>query len=168
MSSDPTKLRTYLAILMAPGNGAEATLMMLLTERAIDTATGPRLAAIGKLVGQPNSGLDDDDYRRYVRARISTNRSSGALNELYKITRLVLDDAEAVLVGDRQPPAAIVMRVSGAVVDDDLAAILMGFLRDAAASGIRIILEYSAVPPLDVMYFDINTLDNKAMIAAIE
>lgn len=167
-------LRTYLAVLTAPADGLEQTLMLLLTERAVTTATGVRLDAIGKLVGQARGGLDDDDYRRFVAARISVNRSNGTRNEVYSITRLMLDDPDAVLAISQQTglnsdgPATAVLRITETSVSEDLAEILMTMLRDTAAAGVRLIVEHSTVAESATMHFDVDSLDNKAMATAVD
>jgi hypothetical protein len=138
---DKPKLEALLRVLLGQVQDVEDALWQLFTQRALAGATGVTLDAIGKLVGQPRNALSDADYRRYISARIATNRSKGKISDLYKIARLIINDLDAALYLDNQGNAAAVMKVTGIVLDDDLAAILIEFLQDAAKAGVRIILE---------------------------
>lgn len=113
----------------------------------LDNAFGVVLDTIGKLVGQPRNGLEDDDYRRYIRARISTNKSRGTIEDVIKVARLILDDANAVIVIDNQGQGTYVVRVTTVAVEDPLADILISFLKSATSAGVRIILESSTAVP---------------------
>lgn len=55
----------------------------------IFTATGDALAKWGKIVGQENPGLPDDDYRVLILTRIAVNRSNGHPDELIRIVQLI-------------------------------------------------------------------------------
>ena len=68
----------------------EDFLLGLLTGGTLANATGVLLDQWGDLVGEPRGVLlADDDYRPFVEARILANRSSGTVNELLRIVRLV-------------------------------------------------------------------------------
>lgn len=126
----------------------ETALWQLLTERSVDTAVGVHLDAIGAIVGQDRNGLIDEDYRRYVRARIATNKSRGTIGDVLRIANLVLNDPAAYLEIDNQGAAAYVLRVNDVTITDDLADIMIDFLRDATAAGVRAILEYHTASPM--------------------
>lgn len=114
----------------------------------LDTATDHALEQYGELVGQPRQGVTDDDlYRRYIRARIATNRARGTIEELIRISRLVLDDEDARIEVERHNVATIILRVREVAVDDDIADIVITFLRDAKAGGVRLLFESSSVLP---------------------
>jgi hypothetical protein len=135
------KLEAFVRALVGPIQTLEDALWQLLVERAVGTATGVTLEALGRLVGQPPTGLDTETYRRYIRARIRANKSCGTVEDFIKITRLILNDDDAQIIIERQGVAAAVERILGIVVDDDLANVLIGFLVDAASGEGRIILE---------------------------
>jgi hypothetical protein len=136
------KVEALVTALMGPVQAVEDALYQLLTERGVDTAIGTQLDAIGKVVGQPRGGLSDDTYRRYIRARITANRSSGLVDELNLIARLVLDDPTVVITTTQYPPASVVMSLTVAVVPQDLGVALVAFLRKATAAGVRILLHF--------------------------
>lgn len=58
----------------------------------LDTATGAMLDRYGVIVGEPRGALtDDDDYRRFVKARILVNRATGTADDLVTIAALLFD-----------------------------------------------------------------------------
>ncbi len=122
-------------------NEIEVAFQQLLTERAVDTAIGDQLDALGFIVGQPRDGLGDSDYRRYIRARIMTNRSRGTVEDVIRIARLVLGDATAHIEVDLQGVAAYVLRVEDITVTAAVASILAAFLRQGTSAGVRVLTE---------------------------
>src|SRR5690606_25505389 len=91
---DKPNYRAVLTALVEPAQSVEDALQQLLLDRAVNTAIGVQLDALGKIVKQPRAGLGDEDYRRYVRARIATNRSKGTIADLLTIASLIVfDDA---------------------------------------------------------------------------
>ena len=127
---------------------AETALWDLFTMRSVDTAAGVYLDAIGEIVGQERGGLADVDYRRLIRARIATNRSRGTISDVLRIADLVLNDPSAYLEIDNQGAAAYVLRVLNVSITDELAELLIEFLRAATAAGVRVVLEYSTATPM--------------------
>lgn len=51
----------------------------------IDNATGVRLDVLGRIVGQPRRGQNDDTYRVYITARIAVNKSRGANSDIRRV-----------------------------------------------------------------------------------
>jgi hypothetical protein len=133
----------------------EDALWALFTERFINTAVGAQLAVLGKLVGQPsNEGYDDDGYRRLIRARIATNRSSGFYEQLINIAELVVNDADAYYVVSRQDVATVVFQVFGVPSDPDTIEILIKLLREAKEAGVRLLLEWIEFTPEETFTYD--------------
>lgn len=119
----------------------ENALWDLFTKRGIDSATDDALDMIGVRVGQRRNGYGDDDYRRFIRARIAANRSSGTRAQLITITRLVIDDPDLTVKLRNETTATVVVNVGG-VLAGSTAEILLSFLIPAVAAGVRVILEY--------------------------
>lgn len=67
----------------------EAMLFELLDAFYVGTAVGDQLDAIGETVGVDRQGADDDRYRTRIRARIKLNLSSGTINELLSLAKLL-------------------------------------------------------------------------------
>jgi hypothetical protein len=144
-----TNVEKYLAVLIAPFNDIELALQQLIQLRDIYTATGIYLDSIGELVGQLRNGLGDSDYRRHLFARIRTNRSNGRRKDLIAIAKLILNEATSRVVVETVGPASVTVRIEGVTVPDALASILITFLAEAAAAGVRLLLESSPEPLAD-------------------
>lgn len=131
------------ATLATPFQSLEAALQQLLTERSIDTAVGAQLDVIGRIVGQPRNGLDDDTYRRYCRARIATNKSNGTIENLITVTDLVVYDDDATYKLTQEGNATARLRIADIAITTELAEIVFAFVQDAAAAGVRIVVQWT-------------------------
>lgn len=158
---DKPNILALLSALVTPAIDLEAAFLQLLTERTVDTAQGAQLDVLGKLVGQPRNGLGDEDFRRYIRARIAMNQSDGLTEDLLTVARLVINDDAAAYRLDNQGIAALVLRIDDIDLPNDLANIVISFLRDTVAAGVRIILELSPGGDDD----DLFTLAQAAFVA---
>lgn len=67
----------------------ENILNTLLNARTIDNASGDLLDIIGKIVGRPREGRDDNDYRVWLKSQLSINKSSGTAEELITVIQLI-------------------------------------------------------------------------------
>lgn len=114
----------------------------LFAERQIDTAVGQQLDDIGLIVLELRNGKSDADYKRFLNARIATNNSEGRISDVIRVTRSVLDDPTLAITFNAGWPAALVMNVTLGIMTSSDADILISFLRDTVAGGVRIILEY--------------------------
>lgn len=151
---DKVKLPALIDALLAPasderpGEYLEEVLIQLLVERTIDTAIGAQLDVIGRIVGitraEIDSAISDDDFRRYVRAKIWAQRSYGIVFDILRVMRLVINDDDATYVLEMQFPAGLIVRIDDVAVVDAVSTIAAQFLRDAAAGGVRVIFESSA------------------------
>lgn len=142
------------ATLATPFQSIENTLQQLLTERSIDTAVGAQLDIIGKIVGQPRNGLDDETYRRYCRTRVAVNNSNGVIENLITVTDLIVYDDDAYYEIDNQGTACVVLRIQDLAITEDLADIIISFLRDTVSAGVRVILEYFSTTPGNTFKWD--------------
>jgi hypothetical protein len=144
----------FVATLATPFQSLESALQQLLTERSIDTAVGAQLDVIGRIVGEPRNGLDDDTYRRHCRARISANSSDGTIENVITVTDLIVYDDDAYYEIDNQGAAALVVRVQDVAITEELADILISFLKDTVSAGVRVILEYFETTPGNTFKWD--------------
>jgi hypothetical protein len=163
-----TKIEALISALTDPFQTLENGLWQLLTERGVDTAVGVQLTAIGDLVGEPRAGDVDDDYRPRIRARIATNKSTGTISDILTVSRNVVLDENITFVLQQQTLATVMLRLEGAAVESDLADILISFLRNTVSAGVRIILEYQQNPSSEILYLDIDNLDDEHMIPALD
>lgn len=139
---------------VGPAQDIENALKQMLLYRFVDTATGAQLEQLGSIVGQSRGGLVDDDYRRYLRARIVANFSKGRVEDLIKVVDLVVYDADAYI--ELTPFGAATERlfVREVFIADDLATVVSVFVGDTKASGARIVLEWSEHPPAQTFTLD--------------
>lgn len=149
------KIEAFLRVLTGPMQTLEQAFVDIIVKRQIDVAVGDQLAQLAKLVGQPIlDGLSDTDLRRYVKARIFANKSSGTGRELIKIGRLVLDDADVYIHVTSVGPAVARIQLENAVVDWDVATILeRDFYARAVGVGIRIVLTWWPRLPPDLFRY---------------
>lgn len=82
-------------------------------KRLLDNATGPELKVLGRIVGEPDTGHDDDTYRHLIAVRIRINRSKGRASDVIAVLRLLtsvpylFDDVPManMLIELEEPPA---------------------------------------------------------------
>lgn len=123
-----------------PAQDVEDAMFDLFVYRAADTAFGDQLDALGNLVGQERGGLSDDDYRRFIRARVMANRSRGNIEDMIRVMNLVINDP-AVTIELETQRGTIVVRLRGIITSSALAAIVLEFAKDSKSGGIRVVLE---------------------------
>lgn len=162
-------IEAWLTVLLTPVQRLEDALYQLLTERGIDNAIGAQLDALGKIVGQVRDGRTDEVYRRFIRARISVNKSNGLIEDVLTVTRLVLDDADADLLLSRTGPATLLLQILNVTIELEVAELLVGyFLRDTVAAGVQLILETSGgAAQADLLILDSGALDSKKLADAL-
>jgi hypothetical protein len=122
----------------------EQTFYDLWFRRMLDNAEDVDLDNIGAIVGEARQGWEDDEYRRYIRARIKTLRSDGRIETLIAILVLLfeLDAADLGNIDVREYyPAAIVIETIFRVTADG-EYINRGFLQKAKPAGVN--LQYVA------------------------
>lgn len=163
-----TNFEDFLSIFLEPWQKLEDAWWDLFTLRRLDTAFGIGLDVLGYIVGQSRNGLEDETYRRYIRARIAANRSNGTIPELINIAELIIFDDDASIQMLRQNHATILVRVTGIEVDTVLQKALISFLRDAKSGGVRLILESADIAPADLFYWDSTTWDEHYWAGSIE
>ena len=83
------KLSALAAAVGAQLQELEDSYLALRDERLLSNATGAQLDQYGRLVGESRGGLDDDDFRRFIEARILTNTSEGNADRLMAIFRII-------------------------------------------------------------------------------
>jgi hypothetical protein len=92
----------------------EDALWQLLVERSLETAVGDQLDVLGRIVGQPREGRDDETYRLWISARQMVLRSSGTTTQLLAIARKLVG-ATGVVRLEEYFPAAFVIRLEASI-----------------------------------------------------
>lgn len=153
MSDTPNNITKFLTAVLASVQDVENALQQLYRERRIDTAVGTQLDILGKIVGQPRQALDDDTYRRYVRARVATNRSDGLVEDLITITDLIIDEVGAYIVVRRGSTASVMVKIDLDSQTFALMSIVRDFLVEAVSAGVRLVVEFRQQADTDTFCF---------------
>lgn len=154
-TDDPNNIEKLLTVIAGEFQAFEAAYQQVLTQRGIDNAIGQQLDDLGALVGEPRSGLDDETYRRRVRARISVHRSKGTFKDVITVTKLIVFDDAATIRVEPQNYATVVVHVEDVAVSNNVAdAALFGFLQKTVAAGVRAILHTGTTDPSTWFGFD--------------
>jgi len=151
-----SRIAALLTSIVSPAQDLESALWQLLTQRFATTAIGSNLDSIGKLVGQPRNGLADVDYRTYIAARVSANRSSGLIEDLLKVAKTLINNTTAVITVAYGGPGTEIMRVTGITRTDAQGQALAAFEQTAVAAGIRIVVIYSSVVIASTFRYDVG------------
>lgn len=69
----------------------------LFSRLSIDSMVGKQLDLIGTIVGQARQGQDDISYRTFLKARIGINTSSGTIENVLSVWKILIPDASLEL-----------------------------------------------------------------------
>lgn len=130
----------------------EEAFYAFLVLRKVNEATAAQLDAIGKLVGQAREGRTDADYRTWINAKILINRSSGEINTLVDVTKLLIPGCTATLV--EHYPAGMIMRVTGVLLSTTFARQVATLLRSGKCGGVRLLLHYQVSTDAETFTLD--------------
>ena len=155
-TDDPNNIEKLLTASCASIQDLETVCQQVLTQRSIDTAVGAQLDVIGVIVYQDRNGLDDETYRRYLRATIATHRSNGTVENLIRVADLVIFDDDALYTVEPQNYGTVRMRIENLAIDVGLAATVFTFLARTASTGVRVILEFGSGAPAGWFRYDVG------------
>lgn len=134
----------------------ETVFQDLIVKRTLDNATAAQLDTIGDIVGQKRGGDNDTVYRQRIRARIKLNRSSGTAPEILAVMRLALISVSPIANSiwlhtvDRASFELTIQERQTA----DLAAVMLSFLTQAHAGGVRAQFEWWQSEPSEMFRLD--------------
>lgn len=152
-----TNTQKVLRILLSPAASLESAMRQVLLLRGIGTAVGVQLDVLGAIVGRAREGEPDDEiYRRYVRAQITTNKSDGTINTILKVAGLVVSDPSATFTLHNYGIATYSLEVSGIALTEAVAQVLVRMIIKATAGGVRAIVEYATSDADDVFRYDVG------------
>jgi hypothetical protein len=125
----------------------------LLTLLDIDASEGVQLDNIGRIVGQPRNGVDDETYRLYLSARVLANKSDGTVEDIFSVMRALFgqDETRPTYAGGWVKQFSI--RIDAALTRAE-ALIGASFLGDAKEAAARGILEWIESAPASMFQFD--------------
>ena len=109
--------------------------------RDLALAEGEQLDAIGRIVNQPRSGLNDVRYRRQIRARIVLNNSRGSADKLIEALHLISDSGSISKAKvDEFYPAAFIIELLTPISTSIQA--MVDFLKAGKPAGVRMQFVY--------------------------
>jgi len=114
----------------------EAVFYALFTQRDLANAVGIQLDRLGTIVKEERQDRTDDAYRRMIGVRILINKSSGRVEDIYKIIRAALGPSTVVARIQEAFPAAFTVRIYSGFGDLDLDSLARA-LRQAKPVGVR-------------------------------
>jgi hypothetical protein len=152
--NDLNNISRLLVVFGKAVQGFESAGQEVWNQRSVDTAIGVQLDDIGLVVGQPRGGLDDETYRRYVRAAIKANRSNGTVFDVLRVLRLVIANVDVTFQYEQQQIATAIVRVLNIALTDALGSVAFSFLERTAAAGVIVMLEYGLSPFANWFRFD--------------
>lgn len=157
-------IQKLLDAILLPMQDVEDALQQCLTDRTLETATGINLDVIGRLVGELRQGQSDDDYRISIQARVASNRSSGTMEDLIRVAKIIINDTTASIVARNHGGlggAEVQLTINDLAITDALAEQLIRALADTESAGVRTLLEYGDTDPDTAwLVFDSGSFDS--------
>lgn len=169
-------IEALLRILVDPAQDLEDVFWTLAYERtlakALELGLDSIIDLIGKIVGEPRDGKTNEDYARFIQARITARRSSGLTETLIKVAKLIINDSAATIYVQNRGNATVEVAVLDIATDDDLAELLLNFMRSVVSAGVRVIVVYQDLDPDDDpwFYWDVEGMgwDEGSFVDAID
>ncbi len=90
----------------------------VLISTTLTSASGHALDQWGALVGEVRGDLDDEDYRRFISARIKVNNSEGTTDELIEIWSLLVEPYIEIRHQNYQPATFELMVLRDSYMSD--------------------------------------------------
>lgn len=157
------RIEAILCTLLDEVQEAEDGLWELYTRRSVDSAFGAQLDVLGAIVGRSRGGLDDDDYRAWIRAQIRANRSAGSATDILAILLLIFGEGADYEIREWWPACFTV------TIHDELVlspTVVLAILKQAKSAGVRLVLEYTAEDPDET--FEFASLTSPAELSITE
>lgn len=138
-------------------------------KRMLVGAEGDQLDGLGDIVGEARQGRSDSRYLTWIKARAKVNRSSGTIEEITEVTRLICSSTASVQV-EEQFPHGINVFLSGEEIVN--AEEILSILQEMKAGGVRLLVEYTNTDPDNTFTLDSSNpsqgLDNGIMTVTLE
>lgn len=144
------RIAAILCALLDEVQAAEDGLWELYTRRGVDSAFGAQLDVLGLIVGRPRGGMEDEDYRAWLKAQIRANRSAGSASDILAVLLLIFGADADYEIREWWPATFTV------TVHDELTIsprVLLAILQQAKSAGVRLVLEYTTEDPAETFTF---------------
>lgn len=146
------RMRALVSQLATEVQAAEDALWAMVAQTAIDTADGVWLDRLGAIVGEGRDGASDADYRDFIRARITANKSESTVEDILDLLRAWNGGTLPSITFVDAFPAAFELTLSTVVSLADLPR-LFRLLRSTRAAGIGAMFIYQTVADADAFTF---------------
>lgn len=152
----------------------EETLQLIHDWRDVDQAQGKALDRLGKDVGQPREGLNDEQYRQKVKIKIRANLSGGEIETLNSICLVLLGDRfkgiqEGWNLSENHPIGPVPAMMLFTVKSDGVNyGIPMAEIDDISAGGVAANWELIIDNALDLAQTDFRTYSNRYTLSGEE
>jgi len=140
----------------------------LVTDRLIENAVGEQLNILGRIVGQPREGREDDVYRLWIIARIAINKSSGTAEEIYTILKLLTGEMESGSFQIIDAYMAGFELYSYVVLTAEQAAIVVDILNEMKPICVSFTFTYGTTDPVALFDDATTPFDTGTFAAVIE
>lgn len=131
----------------------EDAAQQLLSLFSIDDSEGVQLDILGRVVGQPRNSVSDALYRVYLRARILANRSTGTVEDLYRVLNALLGAVGFSAWRGAVDVKTFIMTVVSPITATQ-ALVALEFLRASKEAGAAGILKWQEYPTAETFRYD--------------
>lgn len=127
---------------------AEDSAYNLIVERFLDTSVGAQLDVWGLVVGERRDGLNDDEYRAFIGARILSNLSNGEIDRMTEILSTIGRAVGAVIYYPLYPAAMYFNYATDDPATTSLALRIVAQMTEVAPAGVQVafIVETTTTP----------------------
>jgi len=135
--------------LIVPIQALEDDYLDLRTDQLLSASVGTQLDRWGRLVGEIRGTLADDDYRRFITARILANLSGGNADRLLEVLRLVaapFTAGEVCVYRQLGGPAYLIAIYRDVALSATMAARVADILDDIRPAGVGAAIVESVAP----------------------
>lgn len=135
--------------LVRPAVALECAMVDFATAFLIENSVGAMLEQWGRFVYLPRTTTDDDLYRSDIRGELLAASSSGLIDQLHTIIRLIIGDADAevMISADESAPAcALVVLTSPNGISVEITQRVTRLVTRAKAAGVKINVAFNLAP----------------------
>lgn len=106
--STSQKLKALTRALVKPFHDADNEIAKIRNGYCISQASGATLDIIGDIVGQPRGGMNDEDYRPWIKVAICLNHSAGSAENVFSILNILFGKKPPISM-EEYPPGDVIV-----------------------------------------------------------
>lgn len=132
---ESANLKAILSVYCDQVQDLEDAIYSMMTERALNEATGVQLDRLGEIVGISRYGRADEVYRVFLAFQIGVNVSNGTLNTILQLFQLITGATELMVESEGHGSVSISYSPG---LDPDLEEFIFEAMAHVVAAGVRI------------------------------